>query len=98
MRKSKKYAEGGITLSLGGSDQPLSQSNLSTAMTGNSAYPFASSGGGTSNTTNTTVTVGGQTEQGAGPVPTFKKGGSVTSASRRADGCAQRGKTRGKMV
>ena len=29
----------------------------------------------------------------------FKKGGSVkSSASKRADGCAQRGKTRGKMV
>ena len=27
----------------------------------------------------------------------YKKGGSV-SASKRADGCAQRGKTRGKMV
>ena len=28
----------------------------------------------------------------------FKKGGSVSSASKRADGIAQRGKTRGKMV
>ena len=28
----------------------------------------------------------------------FKKGGPVGSASRRADGCAQRGKTRGRMV
>jgi len=28
----------------------------------------------------------------------FKKGGSVGSASKRADGCAVRGKTRGKMV
>ena len=26
------------------------------------------------------------------------KGGSVSSASKRADGCAQRGKTRGKLV
>jgi hypothetical protein len=26
------------------------------------------------------------------------KGGSVSSASKRADGCAQRGKTRGKFV
>jgi hypothetical protein len=26
------------------------------------------------------------------------KGGSVSSASKRADGCAQRGKTRGKIV
>jgi hypothetical protein len=28
----------------------------------------------------------------------FKRGGSVSSASSRADGCAQRGKTRGTMV
>lgn len=29
---------------------------------------------------------------------TMAKGGKVSSASARADGCAQRGKTRGKMV
>lgn len=28
----------------------------------------------------------------------FRKGGSVSSASSRADGCAQRGKTRGRMM
>lgn len=28
----------------------------------------------------------------------FAKGGSVGSASKRADGCAQRGKTKGKML
>ena len=28
----------------------------------------------------------------------MKKGGKVKSASARADGCAQRGKTRGKMI
>ena len=28
----------------------------------------------------------------------YKKGGQVKSASKRADGCAQRGKTRGKIV
>ena len=28
----------------------------------------------------------------------MKKGGTVSSASSRADGCAQRGKTRGKFV
>lgn len=30
--------------------------------------------------------------------PGMKKGGKVSSASKRADGCAQRGKTRGKIV
>ena len=29
---------------------------------------------------------------------TYKSGGSVSSASKRADGCAVKGKTRGKMV
>lgn len=28
----------------------------------------------------------------------MKKGGKVSSASKRADGCAMRGKTKGKMV
>jgi hypothetical protein len=28
----------------------------------------------------------------------YKKGGKVNSASKRADGCAQRGKTKGRMV
>ena len=32
------------------------------------------------------------------PQKLFKKGGKVKSASSRADGIAQRGKTRGKMV
>lgn len=31
-------------------------------------------------------------------MPTFAKGGKVGSASKRADGCAQRGKTRGKVL
>lgn len=41
---------------------------------------------------------------GMAPQPGMKKGGKVKkmakggSASKRADGCAQRGKTRGKMV
>lgn len=33
-----------------------------------------------------------------GKVKAYAKGGSVGSASKRADGCAQRGKTRGKFV
>jgi hypothetical protein len=28
----------------------------------------------------------------------YKSGGSVSSASKRADGCAQKGKTKGRMV
>jgi len=33
-----------------------------------------------------------------GDKPMFKAGGSVSSASKRADGCATKGKTRGRMV
>ena len=35
--------------------------------------------------------------EGARTTP-YKKGGSVSSASKRADGCAERGKTKGTMV
>jgi len=34
----------------------------------------------------------------AQPRPGMKKGGSVSSASKRADGCAVKGKTKGKFV
>jgi hypothetical protein len=32
------------------------------------------------------------------PAPAFKHGGSVGSASKRADGCATKGKTKGTMI
>lgn len=32
------------------------------------------------------------------PTKKMAKGGSVSSASRRADGCATKGKTKGKMI
>jgi hypothetical protein len=39
-----------------------------------------------------------QPQANAAPAATgMKKGGKVSSASARADGCAMRGKTRGKM-
>ena len=45
-----------------------------------------------------TPTVGAGMKKG-GKVKKMAKGGAVkSSASKRADGCAQRGKTRGKMV
>jgi hypothetical protein len=40
---------------------------------------------------------GGVTTKG-GAVKKMAKGGSTTSASKRADGCAQRGKTRGRYL
>ena len=40
----------------------------------------------------------GKKMMGGGKVKAYKKGGSVGSASKRADGIAQRGHTRGRMV
>ena len=36
--------------------------------------------------------------KGAGIVKSYKKGGSVSSASKRADGCATKGKTKGRII
>ena len=40
----------------------------------------------------------GKKMMGGGKVKAYKKGGSVSSASKRADGIAQRGHTRGRLV
>ncbi len=40
----------------------------------------------------------GRTMRSGGGVKGYKKGGSVSSASKRADGIAQKGKTKGRMV
>jgi hypothetical protein len=43
----------------------------------------------------------GKDEEGkkaGGKISAYKSGGSVSSASKRADGCAVRGKTKGRMV
>jgi hypothetical protein len=80
--KVKKYADGGMT------QQPT--------------YPFSGNqpqAGGQNGGTNQTFNM--QPQANAAPNPqqqpmqqTFKKGGKVSSASSRADGCAIRGKTR----
>ena len=41
---------------------------------------------------------GGTPKVGAKRTPEFKKGGKVSSASSRADGCATKGKTKGRFV
>jgi hypothetical protein len=80
--KVKKYADGGMT------QQPT--------------YPFYGNqpqAGGQNGGTNQTFNM--QPQVNAAPNPqqqpmqqTFKSGGKVSSASKRADGCAIRGKTR----
>ena len=44
------------------------------------------------------VAAGRKTREQARAEMGMKKGGKVTSASKRADGCAIKGKTKGKMV
>ena len=44
------------------------------------------------------VAAGRKTKQQAQAEVGMKKGGKVSSASKRADGCAIKGKTKGKMV
>ena len=44
------------------------------------------------------VAAGRKTKQQAQAEVGMKKGGKVSSASKRADGCAVKGKTRGRMV
>jgi len=90
MAKKKRYNDGGMT---GATQQPT--------------YPFGTnvqaaapadtqSSGGVSQTFNMQPQA---TAQPAAPTSTmFKKGGKVVSASKRGDGIAQRGKTRGRMV
>jgi hypothetical protein len=80
--KVKKYADGGMT------QQPT--------------YPFYGNqpqAGGQNGGTNQTFNMQPQANAGAPnpqqqPMQTFKKGGKVSSASKRADGIAIRGKTR----
>ena len=80
--KVKKYADGGMT------QQPT--------------YPFYGNqpqAGGQNGGTNQTFNMQPQANaapnpQQQQPMQAFKKGGKVSSASSRADGCAIRGKTR----
>jgi hypothetical protein len=44
------------------------------------------------------VAAGRKTKQQAQAEVGMKKGGKVSSASKRADGCAVKGKTRGRMI
>jgi hypothetical protein len=79
--KVKKYADGGMT------QQPT--------------YPFygnqpqaGGQNGGTNQTFNMQPQANAAPNPQQQPMQAFKKGGKVSSASSRADGCAIRGKTR----
>ena len=82
-KKSKKYAEGGLA---------------GIADSANALMGEVDNMANTINYGSSTGTPGTQ-PLGFEAVSGFKKGGRVkSSASKRADGCAQRGKTKGRMV
>ena len=96
--KIKRYQEGGITIN----QQPAQQANpqapsASSGYFGNTAstYPFQSSSTASMPTdTGLNQTLNIQPSVQTGQPQGMKRGGQVNSASKRADGCAIRGKTR----
>jgi len=85
MAKTKKFADGGAVAP--------------------NTYPFANTNAAPPATaTDTSVKVGATPEPLGGvmgaeePVAMFKKGGMVSKASKRADGCATKGKTKGRYI
>ena len=100
MRKVKKYAEGGITINQEAPAQTRSPGLFGYESGSGNLYPTRSgdgSGSSTSAGTNQTFNIQPQATAGqpTETITTMKRGGTVrSSASRRADGCAIRGKTR----
>lgn len=99
-KKTKRYQDGGIVIN----QQPAQQANpqapsASSGYFSNTAstYPFQSSSNppaASDSNSGMSQTFNIQPSAQAGQPTTLKRGGKVTSASKRADGCAIRGKTR----
>ena len=94
-KKVKRYQEGGVTINQQAT--PMELPRLSGYEAPTNTYPFQSSGSAPSATdtgsgVNQTFNI--QPSAQAGQPQQMKRGGKVSSASRRADGCAIRGKTR----
>jgi hypothetical protein len=98
-KKAKRYQDGGIVIN----QQPAQGQNpqapsASSGYFGNtqSTYPFQSSSASPATDTGSGVnqTFNIQPSAQAGQPQQMKRGGKVSSASRRGDGCAIRGKTR----
>jgi hypothetical protein len=83
-KRKKKYAEGGLA---GLADSANALIGEVDDMANTINYGSNSPIGGTNQTSSFYNSLAG-----------FKKGGKVSSASKRADGCIQRGKTKGRMV
>ena len=91
MKKAKRYQEGGITINQPAPAQPLP--GISAYSPSSSAYPFQSTAPASSDSgVNQTFNI--QPTAQAGQPQQMKRGGKIKSASKRADGCAIRGKTR----
>ena len=89
-KKTKRFDDGGV---VGNSNYPFGQGQASST-------PAAPAGLGNMSPlvqVNTPEARATETPEVAVPFG-MKKGGSVSSASRRADGIATKGKTRGRMV
>jgi hypothetical protein len=92
-KKVKRYQDGGITI-----NQPAPAPELPGLAGyggGTNTYPFQSnSSGSTDSGSGVNQTFNIQPTASAGEPVQMKRGGKVSSASKRADGCALRGKTR----
>jgi hypothetical protein len=92
-KKVKRYQDGGITI-----NQPAPAPELPGLGgygSGTNTYPFQSnSSGSTDSGSGVNQTFNIQPTASAGEPVQMKRGGKVSSASKRADGCALRGKTR----
>lgn len=103
----KRYASGGITISMGGGQS--SDGVFGEKANSGNPYPFPNSNAGDTPTVVTQYSEGSespndnkqpqqQQQDDQTGAKMFKRGGSVkSSASKRGDGIAQRGKTRGKF-
>ncbi len=91
-KKVKRYQEGGVTIN----QQPAQLPGLAGYGAATNTYPFQSSSAPSATDTGSGVnqTFNIQPSAQAGQPQQMKRGGKVNSASKRADGCAIRGKTR----
>ena len=93
-KKVKRYQEGGVTINQQ-APAPMELPNLAGYGGSTNTYPFQSSASGSSDAgsgVNQTFNI--QPTASAGEPTQMKRGGKVSAASKRADGCALRGKTR----
>ena len=101
IRKNEGYKAGGMLARTGGSNAPMDAKGKKMNMGG----PTADAAGARAMDPKMIMAMEAQRKKAAmggmkdgGKVKKMKKGGSVSSASKRADGIAQRGRTRGRMV